>query len=139
MENYVDFQAFEKNYRDAAGYHRRAEQFVEEGKQPGLIFNVASIAIERYLIALCELYGAIPFNHNYNSLMRTVEEVIEVPSALNQSIRSLDSIFGICSIDDYFHGNPDSSDTSRALLMCNEILQLFDQARISLIRSFSEN
>jgi HEPN domain-containing protein len=117
----IDLRALEQNYRDAKGYHHRAEQCAEEGRRHGLIFNIASIALERYLIALCELYGEIPDNHNYNSLMDAVENVVEFPSELNKEIRSLDDIFGICSIDNYYHGAPEPTDADRVLALCDNI------------------
>lgn len=68
--------------------------------------------------------------------MNAVETVVEVPQALNKEIRSLDFIFGICSLEDYFHGTPEASDSDRVLSMCNEVQHsLFDQARISSIRA----
>jgi hypothetical protein len=135
----IDLDAFEKNYRDAKGYHRRAEQFVQEEKRHSLIFNMASVALERYLIALCELYGEMPFNHNYNSLIDTVENIIQIPPDLNKEIRSLDDIFGICSLENYHHGVPEQADSVRVISMCHEIEKLFDQSRISSFRTSVEN
>jgi hypothetical protein len=43
------------------------------------------------------------FNHNYTHLMDSVEKIFEVPAELNTEIRSLDEIFDICSIDNYYH------------------------------------
>ncbi len=59
---------------------------------------------------------------------------MDVPEELNKEIRSLDEIFGICSIDDYFHGEPGLPDTDRILLMCDAVEGLFDQEKISSIR-----
>lgn len=133
--NEFDFEAFEKNYQAAKMYHYRAEQFLDEGQSPSVVFNVASVALENYLIALCELYGAEPRNHNYICLMEAVEEVVRVPPALNEEIRSLDLIFGICSVDDYHHGIPESADSYRVLSMCDEIRSLFDPVRIASVRA----
>jgi len=129
----IDVDAFKLNYRDAKGYHHRAVQFAKEGKQHGLIFNIASIAIERYLIALCELYGEMPFSHNYNSLMDTLERVVIFPSDLSRGIKSLDDIFGICSIDEYHHGIPEPGDAVRVLSMCDDIAKLFDQGNVAAL------
>jgi hypothetical protein len=139
MDNYVDLEAFEMNYRDAKGYHHRAEQFVREGQRASLVFNVASVALERYLIAICELYGTTPSNHNYVNLMRSVEKLVGVPPLLNKNIRSLDFIFGICPIDSYFHGTPEPADSERVLAICNEVQLLFDQLKIESVRSAVEN
>jgi hypothetical protein len=97
----------------------------------GAVFNIASLALERYLVALCYLHDMEPFNHNYTCLMDTVEMFMKVPEELNKEIRSLDEIFGICSLDDYFHGDPEISDMMRILAMCEEVEGLFDQEKIS--------
>lgn len=131
----TDLEGFEENYRDAQAYHRRAEQFLRQKQRLSLVFNVGSVALERYLVALCHLYGIIPLNHNYICLMNAVETIVDVPKALNKEIRSLDFIFGICSLDDYFHGTPQPEDSTRVLSMCEKVRGLFDPARISLARA----
>jgi hypothetical protein len=129
----IDFEAFTENYRDAQVYQHRAEQFRHEGQHATVVFDVAAVALERYLIALCELYGRKPRNHNYTCLMDDAEEMIDFPPLLNKEIRSLDLIFGICSLDDYHHGSPETSDADRVRSMCNEVWKLFDQKRIALL------
>ncbi len=128
------FAAFEADYRDARVYRRRAEQFREEGQHFSVVFNVAAVALERYLVALCELHGTDPGNHNYTCLMDTIEEIVAIPPELNREIRSLDSIFGICSLENYNHGIPEPSDTERVLAMCGAVGKLFDPAWIAEVR-----
>ena len=101
----IDEESFVTNYADAKAYYHRALQFQAEGHRPSLAFNIASVALERYLVALCDLYGEDPRNHNYITLMRTVETLVEVPKELNRRIKAMDWIFGICSIDEYRHPN----------------------------------
>jgi len=121
----TDHEAFEKNFSEAKGYHYRAEQFVRDGQRPSLIFNIASVALERYLVALCAHYGAMPMNHNFTCLVDAAESVAVFSPELKEKILSLDKIFGICSIDDYHHGTPTPSDSVNALSMCNGILEMF--------------
>lgn len=128
------FKAFEDHYRDAKGYHARALQFLEEGQRPSVVFNVASLALESYLIALCHLYGLPPGNHSYGSLMDTVEMLIEVPGELNEAIRSMDFIFAICSLEHYYYKLPDQDDRDRVLFLCRRTEALFDQNRIAQLK-----
>lgn len=134
IENRSKFDEFETEYRDSKAYLRRARKFQADNHDHELVFNVASLALERYLVALSYLHDMEPYNHNYTCLMDTLEMVIEVPEELNKDIRSLDEIFGICSIDDYYHGEPKESDTDRILLMCDAVEELFDQEKIAAIR-----
>jgi hypothetical protein len=130
----IDEEAFEINYADAKAYYKRALQFKDEGLRPSLAFNIASVALERYLVALCDLYGEEAKNHNYITLMKVVETLVNVPKELNKRIKAMDWIFGICSIDDYRHPNPDEKDMYNALHLCAEVEKLFDQERINSLQ-----
>jgi hypothetical protein len=134
----LDIESFDKMYADAKGYHRRAKLFVTEGQRPSLIFNISCVALECYLIALCELHGEMPRNHNYISMMNTVERFMDIPRELSKTIRSLDIIFGICPIDSFYHGTPEPSDADMVLSMCNQVQGLFDQNLIASIKSAPE-
>ena len=134
----IDEESFAINYADAKSYYHRALQFQAEGYRPSLAFNIASVALERYLVALCDLYGEDPRNHNYITLMRTVETLVEVPKELNKRIKAMDWIFGICSIDEYRHPNPDEKDMENALVLCVEVQKLFDQQRVATVRKLTE-
>jgi HEPN domain-containing protein len=136
MEKRSRFDDFEKEYRDSKAYLHRAQLFLKEGQDHSVVFNVASLALERYLVALCYLHDMEPYNHNYTCLMDTVEMFMEVPEELNKEIRSLDEIFDICTLDDYFHGDPEVSDMERVLSMCERVEELFDQEKI---RSFKDS
>ncbi|MDI3485623.1 MAG: hypothetical protein PWQ44_852 [Methanolobus sp.] len=136
MEKRSRFDDFEKEYRDSKAYLHRAKLFLKEGQDHSVVFNVASLALERYLVALCYLHDMEPYNHNYTCLMDTVEMFMEVPEELNKEIRSLDEIFDICTLDDYFHGDPEVSDMERVLSMCERVEGLFDQEKI---RSFKDS
>jgi HEPN domain-containing protein len=119
-------EEFEDDWRDAKAYHRRALQFLSEGTRSSLVFNVASVALERYLVAICDMFGAEPWNHNYNQLMNAVEPLIDVDPHLDAEIRSLDQIFGICSIESYHHGVPEPEDAGRVLRMCDQVSLLIE-------------
>ncbi|WP_213991317.1 hypothetical protein [Sodalis sp. dw_96] len=120
---------------DARGYHRRAVLFFEQAQSPGLIFNVGSIAVECYLIALCAYYGSMAFNHNYSSLMDTAEEVINFPAELSLKIRALDEIFGICSLDNYHHGTPTETDAAGIVEICQALSVMLDALAVNKIPS----
>jgi hypothetical protein len=134
-KTHIDLELFEEKYQSGQMYHRRANQFSQEGQVNSVVFNVASVALENYLIALCELYGVEPGNHNYTCLMDSVQTIVAVPPELNKEIRSLDEIFGICSLDNYYHGIPEDDDSGRVLSMCIQVQGLFDLTRISAVRA----
>jgi hypothetical protein len=123
----TDSAKFARTSLAARGYHRRAELFTQQGQPGGLVFNVASIAVECYLIALCAFYGSMPFNHNYGSLMDSAEEVIKFDPQLSADIRDLDKIFGICSLDNYYHGTPTDQDAEDIMSICSKLSLMLDK------------
>lgn len=132
----IDEDSFAINYADAKVYHKRALQYITV-QRPSLVFNIASVALERYLVALCELYGAEVRNHNYIILMRTIETIVNVPKDLSRRIKAMDWIFGICSIDEYRHPDPDESDMKNVLVLCDEVQKLFDERRVAAVLEMS--
>jgi hypothetical protein len=112
---------FQTDYQSAQGYHRRAEKFSQTKRPANLVFNIASMALERYLVALCDLHCVTPENHDYACLMSAVETVMDFPAVLNQDIRSLDDVFGLCSLEVNPHGDPKAADASRILVLCGKV------------------
>jgi len=119
--------------KDAQAYYERALEFLHGGFRSSLVFNIAAVALERYLVALCDLHGLMPRNHNYICMMLELEPVMTFPKELIKEIKSLDLIFGICSIEDYRHPNPDKADMDRILKMCKDVQQVFTQPEIALL------
>jgi hypothetical protein len=130
------FRAFEEDLRDGDAYFRRAEEFRGDGYGHSLVFNVAAMALERYLVGLCHLHGVEPENHNFICLMDAVGTVVSVPPELDGKIRYLDeSIFSICSLDDYRHGAPEKEDADRIMGLCRQVRGMFDPEGIASIRA----
>jgi len=127
----VLFETLEKKHdrclTDARGYHQRAVQFARDGERASLVFNIASVAIEAYLIALCARHQILPTNHDYGNLVASAEEAITFDPALRQAILALDEIFGICSLDNYHHGQPVPADAERTLDICESLSRMFEQ------------
>ena len=121
-----DTQRFVRNRDEAYAYHRRAEFFSQDRMRASLIFNVSAIAIECYMVALCAYFKTMPVNHSFTSLVADVEAVMSFPPELVEDIRSLDEIFGICSLDDYHHGTPEADDAEQALSLCASLRALLD-------------
>lgn len=121
-----DRQRFARNFEEACAYHHRACLFAEEKVRASLIFNVASIAIECYMIALCAHFKNMPSNHSFGSLVEDAGLLMEFPADLAEKICGLDRIFGICSLDDYYHGIPTEEDAGTALEICKALQALIE-------------
>jgi hypothetical protein len=121
-----DTQRFLRNRDEAHAYHQRGQFFARDRMRASLIFNVSAIAIECYMVALCAYFKTMPINHSFTSLVADVEALMPFPSELAEGIRSLDEIFGICSLDDYHHGTPEAGDAEQALSLCASLRTLLD-------------
>jgi hypothetical protein len=119
---------FQTDYQSALGYHRRAEKFSQTKRPANLVFNIASMALERYLVALCDLHCVTPENHDYGCLMSAVETVMDFPTVLNQNIRALDDVFGLCSLEVNPHGDPKAADAIRILVLCGKVREILATA-----------
>jgi len=119
-----DAERFARNRDEALAYHRRATLFARDELRASLVFNVAAIAIECYMIALCARYKTMPSNHSFGILVADVQAVMPFPPDLAEGIRDLDKIFGICSLDDYHHGTPEAADAQQALTLCESLHKL---------------
>lgn len=134
LEYYYGVESlFENDFKDGEAYYKRALQFRDAAQPHSLVFNVASVALERYLVALCELHGEEPMNHNFITLMITVDKLMPVPRELSKQVKSLDQIFGICFLEDYYHGTPEIADAERVLKMCEDVKKLFDQEKMASV------
>ena len=130
---FIDEEALMENYNDGKAYHKRALMFKDQKMPYSLVFNVASIALERYLIALTHLYGEEPKNHNFTILLKSVKPFIEVSADITNRIRKMDLIFGICSIADYNHPSPKEEDMENVLFLCDEINSYVNSPRLEAI------
>ena len=119
-----DRARFIRNFDEACAYHHRAQLFAQEGTRASLIFNVASIAIECYMIALCAHFKNMPSNHSFGNLVDDVKLLMDFPADLAGKICGLDRIFGICSLDNYFHGTPTEADADISLEICAALQRL---------------
>jgi len=64
-----------------------------------------------------------PVSHTFTHLIDDVECLVDVEPDVSTAVRSLDTIFGICSLDDYHHLEPDASDAERTLWMCDRLAE----------------
>ncbi|WP_320151731.1 hypothetical protein [uncultured Tolumonas sp.] len=125
-------ERFQRCYLEARGYHWRANKFHDEKQRVSLIFNVAAMAIESYLIALCAFHNVMPFNHSYRCLMFDVKKIETISAELEKQITDLDKIFGICSLDNYFHGDPTADDMLNSLDVCEKIYNIFLKKQLNI-------
>ncbi|MFT4174634.1 MAG: hypothetical protein QM639_18855 [Rhodocyclaceae bacterium] len=116
-----DAARFARSLAEARGYHARASQFTHDGQRPSLVFNVAAMAVEGYMVALCAYHRQMPAHHSYTHMAREAADLMTLDAALVADVAALDRIFGLCSVDHYHHGDPDAADAAHALSVCDRL------------------
>lgn len=88
-------------------YYRAA---CPEGKEsrflPDLQYNLLSMSLEGYVMAIADFHNSLPYNHTYTDLMENLETLVPLDPDLKARILKHESIQDICSIEDYRRSNP---------------------------------
>jgi len=69
-------------------------------------YNLLSMALEGYAMAILDYHGDLPENHTYTDLMAALEEVVLIEGSLKKRILACENIQSICSIDKYSRNDP---------------------------------
>ena len=88
-------------------YYRAA---CPEGKKsrflPDLQYNLLSMSLEGYVMAIADFHNSLPYNHTYTDLMYMLETLVPLDPDLKARILKHESLQDICSIEDYHRSHP---------------------------------
>ena len=105
--------------KTAQGSVRRPEIFT-----PAIIQNIVAMGIEKYFMAIFTHRGILPRNHTMTDLLEEAEETFAIGSETAETLRYMDSLQRICSIDDWRVSPPKADDVGRFLSALEEIADL---------------
>ncbi len=66
-----------------------------------ILYNVLSMALESYIMAILDFKQNLPDNHTYTDLVYGLERVMPIDPKLKEKILKYESIQSICSIDKF--------------------------------------
>ena len=69
-------------------------------------YNLLSMSLEGYVMAILDFHNSLPDNHTYTDLMNGLEKVITVDKSLKERILKYENIQSICSIEKYHTSAP---------------------------------
>jgi hypothetical protein len=69
-------------------------------------YNLLSLSLEGYIMAILDYHQDLPFNHTYTDLVTALETVVPVNEALKNRILQYENIQSICSIEKYHRSKP---------------------------------
>ncbi len=73
---------------------------------PEIRYNLLSIALESYIMAILDFHHTLPDNHTYTDLITALEGVMPVDENLKNRILQYENIQSICSIEKYHLSAP---------------------------------
>ena len=90
----------------------QGDQYLKAAKPKGerskfkseILYNLLSMSMESYVMALLDIKKSLPDNHTYTDLMNALQGVMVIDQELIDRILKFENIQSICSIDK-FHIN----------------------------------
>lgn len=95
-ENYQEF------HKDGNGFYKRALKAVDDPKYNNeMIYNIACMAIEKFVMSYLGTIKSLPYNHTLTDLAEAMEQHVEMENGFYDTMKKLDSYQMICAFDTY--------------------------------------
>jgi hypothetical protein len=69
-------------------------------------YNLLSMSLEAYIMAMLDYHHTLPENHTYIDLMDALETVMSIDQSLKDRILQYENIQSICSLEKYHRSAP---------------------------------
>ncbi len=73
---------------------------------PDIRYNLLSMSLEGYIMAILDFYNDLPENHTFFDLVNALERVMPIDERLKQRILKYENIQSICSLETYHRSAP---------------------------------
>lgn len=105
----------EKPKLDWRSWMVQGDQYLKAGTPKGekakfggeVRYNLLSMSLESYVMAIMDFHKTLPDNHTYTDLMDGLERVIPVNADLKERILKYENIQSICSVEQFHIKSPD--------------------------------
>lgn len=75
---------------------------------PTVVYNLFSMSLESYCMAILDYHGTLADNHTFTDLMDGLEKVTSIEPELKRRILELEKCQQICAFEDFTIANVDS-------------------------------
>jgi hypothetical protein len=115
-------------YNDGKKFHKTAQGSVRRPSifTPEIIQNIVAMGIEKYFMAIFMHRGVLPYNHTMTDLLESARPLLSLSAELEATMRRIDSLQRICSIEDFSITKPTASDVPAFLAAIDEVASLAD-------------
>ena len=89
-----------------------------------ILYNMLSMSLESYIMAILDFHKTLPDNHTYTDLMCALDRVMTIDTGLKEKILKYENIQSICSIDKYERRAPNQEEINElkgAIVQMGEI------------------
>lgn len=92
-----------------------------------LRYNLLSMSLEGYIMAISGYHKNLPDNHTYTDLIAGLERVMPIAPSLKARILKHESIQSICSIENYHRSHPSETVLKELKEAIEEIAEIAHQ------------
>jgi len=131
----LPIQGWEKFLLHGDGYLKTATMAFAKGKEsftPEILYNIISMAIEKFVMSALMRFGKMPYNHTMKDLVESLEtnfpEILD--SEMKEGLLNLDTYQDICDIESYRIKTPGMEEIPKMLNLAYSLQQLFTQENI---------
>ncbi len=87
-------------------------------------YNLLSMSLEKYCMAMLDFNQLLPDNHTYTDLMDALDQVVSLDTSLRERILKYENIQSICSIDKFYYAAPTDDELTDLHSAVSELREL---------------
>jgi hypothetical protein len=91
---------------------------------PVIRYNLMSMALESYVMAILDYHHSLPDNHTFTDLLNALGTVIKIDPELKSRILEQENIQSICSIDKFARRDPTEDELEKLYKAIKEIYKI---------------
>ena len=126
-------EGYDTMIKGADSYYGSAKRSFEKGTKfsEELVFNILTMAVEKYLVGLMMSVGEMPANHVIKHLLVEADGHFKIDESIIESLSKVDDYLYICSMDDFTNRVPDKKELA-IILEAVEKLKTFVHENVSI-------
>ncbi|MDR0611258.1 MAG: hypothetical protein LBG58_14205 [Planctomycetaceae bacterium] len=130
-------QSWQTFLSDGRGFHKtvRGSRKRPNIFTPSIVQNIASMAIEKYFMAIFLKRGILPMNHTMTDFINTAQVFLPLEPELVKTLYYMDHLQQICSFDHFKIITPSDTDIPRFLKAVDDIAEIAERELFTVAES----
>jgi hypothetical protein len=129
----MEIEGYQEMIKGANGYFKTVKRafYKESIFSDELIFNILTMAIEKYLVGLLMSIGIMPANHVIKYLLEETGKKFLIDQSIQKHLVSVDDYLYLCSIDNFTKNTPPREELENIIAAVDK-LKLLVQAHTAI-------